>query len=255
MCTAVILLRSGHDWPVLLAANRDEMAARPWAAPARHWPDRPHAAAGLDILAGGTWMGVNDDGLFACVLNRPGALGPMGGKRSRGELPLEALDHAEAHAAAEALAALEPASYRPFNMLIADVRGAFWLRSDGESVQAAPVPEGLSMLTARDLNDTAASPRMRAWLPRFRAAPAPDPDAGAGAGGWFAWEALLAGKSASGEKGEDMCIDTDESGFGTVSSSLLALRAPGAPRGAPRIIWRFCPGPPGGEAAFAAVTL
>ena len=72
--------------------------------PGRHWPDRPQVRGGLDSLAGGTWLGVNDDGLVAAVLNRRGTLGPEPGKRSRGELVLEALDHAEAYDAAEALA-------------------------------------------------------------------------------------------------------------------------------------------------------
>ncbi|HEY7688883.1 MAG TPA: NRDE family protein, partial [Dongiaceae bacterium] len=59
MCTLVILFRPGHDWPVIVGANRDEMADRPWAPPARHWPDRPQVVAGLDKLAGGSWLGVN----------------------------------------------------------------------------------------------------------------------------------------------------------------------------------------------------
>ena len=32
MCTVVVLRRPGHDWPLILAANRDEMAERPSAA-------------------------------------------------------------------------------------------------------------------------------------------------------------------------------------------------------------------------------
>ncbi len=60
MCTLVILRRPGHDWPTLLAVNRDEMVDRPWDPPARHWPDRLRVIAGLDRHAGGTWLGVYD---------------------------------------------------------------------------------------------------------------------------------------------------------------------------------------------------
>ncbi|NBP73538.1 MAG: hypothetical protein EBU57_10365, partial [Alphaproteobacteria bacterium] len=67
MCTVVILRRPGHDWPLLIAANRDEMAGRPWDPPARHWPDRENVVAGIDRLAGGTWMGLNDEGVAACI--------------------------------------------------------------------------------------------------------------------------------------------------------------------------------------------
>jgi len=41
MCSVVIDYRPDADWPVILAANRDEMLARPWDPPGRHWPDRP----------------------------------------------------------------------------------------------------------------------------------------------------------------------------------------------------------------------
>ena len=90
------LRRPGTAWPLVLAANRDELASRPARPPARHWPDRAEVVAGLDVQAGGSWLGINDHGVVAGVLNRTGTLGPAAGKRSRGELVLEALDHADA---------------------------------------------------------------------------------------------------------------------------------------------------------------
>ncbi|MBF0307513.1 MAG: NRDE family protein, partial [Alphaproteobacteria bacterium] len=162
MCTVIVLHRPNLAWPLILAANRDEMAGRPWRPPARHWRDRENVVAGLDELAGGTWMGLNDTGVVACVLNRIGTLGPAPGKRSRGELPLEALDHPDAALAVAALADLDPRAWRPFNMVVADDRDAFWLRSTGAGrVRVARMPEGLSMLTARDLDDPA-DPRIAA---------------------------------------------------------------------------------------------
>src|SRR5580704_17521452 len=128
MCTFVILRRPGQDWPVLIAANRDEMIDRPWQPPGRHWPDRPEWVAGLDELAAGSWLGINDFGVVAGILNRYGSLGPAPGQRSRGELVLEALDHADARDAAEALGHIDPSAYRPFNMIVADNRDAFWIR-------------------------------------------------------------------------------------------------------------------------------
>jgi hypothetical protein len=256
MCTVVILRRPGHDWPLLLAANRDEMRERPWAPPARHWPDRSHVVAGIDLEASGTWLGVNDDGLTAAVLNRPQSLGPAAGYRSRGELPLEALDHADAATAAQALAAIDPAAYRTFNMVIADQLDAFWLRSagseegvaEGAGVEVMALPEGLSMITAYDLNDTA-DRRIRDALPRFQAAPAPDP----GTGDWTSWESLLASREygTGGGPGDAMNVVTDM-GFGTVSSSLIAL--PSYVRAGVKPLWLFAPERPD-EAAFEAVSL
>ncbi len=242
MCTLVILLRPGHEWPLILAANRDEQAGRAWRAPGRHWADRPQVVAGMDELGEGSWLGMNDYGLVAGVMNRAGSLGPAPGKRSRGELVLEALDHAEARAAAEALADLNPAAYRPFNLFAGDVHGAFWLRNTGsradDGVEVYPLPAGLSMLTAHDLNDPQ-SPRIRAYLPRFRAAPVPDPEAG----DWDAWTALLASRLHDEREGPTaaMNVETD-TGLRTLSSALIALPAPG--RAGVKPVWRFAPGPP-----------
>lgn len=222
MCTAVISFRPGTAWPLILAANRDEMADRPWLPPARHWPEWPEVVAGLDELAGGTWIGINDHGVVAAVLNRMGSLGPQAGKRSRGELVLEALDNADAATAAEQLSHLEPSAYRTFNMIVADNSGAFWLRNLGRRdspVASRRLPEGVSMLTARDLNDPS-SPRISRHLADFQSALAPEPDLD----DWEAWQDLMS-RPALNDPMDGMIID-DQSGFGTVSSSLVALPRP-----------------------------
>ena len=246
MCTLVILRRPGLAWPLILAANRDELRSRPARPPARHWPDRPEIVAGLDELAGGTWLGVNDHRLVAAVLNRRGSLGPTPGKRSRGELVLEALDHADAGLAAEALAELDPAAYRTFNLVIADAEDGFLLsNTGGPRMRVQPLPPGLSMLEAGDLNDPG-SARTRRYLPLFRSAPVPDP----GEDRWEAWKELLAERaSASGDPREAMTIVTDGE-YGTVSSSLLAL--PPYPSEQP--VWLYADGRPG-EAFWTRVAL
>ncbi len=246
MCTLVVLRRPGHDWPLIIAANRDEKRDRPWAPPGRHWPDRGHVTAGLDALAGGAWLGINDDGLVSGVLNRSGTLGPDPSLRSRGELVLEALDHAEAQVAAEALGGLEPLAYRPFNLFVGDARRAFWICSileNGEpGMRVMEIPDGISMLTDMDRNDPA-SPRVRLYLPRFEAAPSPDPEKD----DWGWWQALLADKefaSGSGPRGA-MNIDISMAAagqFGTVSSSLIAL--PGTITPERKTRWLFAAGAP-----------
>ncbi len=227
MCTVVIARRPGHAWPLLLAANRDEMGDRPSRAPARHWPDRPDVTAGLDELAGGSWLGINDAGVVAAILNRRNSLGPAPGLRSRGELVLDALDHADAAPAAEALAGLAAQAYRSFNLLIADDRDAFWLRGLGPEGPPRPaltrLPVGLSMLTASDLDDPA-DPRIALHLPRWRAAELPDPAMGE----WRAWETMLASRKHGGDPRGAMSFRL-ASGFATVSSAIVALPDRGSP--------------------------
>ena len=115
MCSIVVLRQSDSEWPIIIGANRDEMIERKSLPPDRHWSEQNHIIGGKDIEAGGTWLAVNDYGLVAAVLNRMDTLGPMKNKRSRGELILDALEHADASEAINAILDLEKKSYRGFN--------------------------------------------------------------------------------------------------------------------------------------------
>ena len=233
MCTVILLRRPGHRWPLVLGANRDEMRDRAALPPGRHWPARPDIVAGLDRLAGGSWLGVNDHGVAAAILNRVGTLGPAAGKRSRGELVLDALDYPDAAEAAAMLGALEPDAYRPFNLVIADNSDAFWLAHRGTGgIAVTAIPPGISMLTARELDDPT-SPRIRRYRDRFIGAPAPDPEQD----DWRAWQALLDDVEPDPQLGPESAMRFAlTNGFGTVSSSVIALAAPGMPA---RAAWRF----------------
>jgi hypothetical protein len=187
MCTVVLLRRPGEAWPVFIGANRDEKLDRAWDPPAAWWRDRPGVVGGRDREAGGTWMAANAAGVVAAVLNRPGSLGPAPGKRSRGELPLLALERATAEAAVAALAALPAAEWRPFNMVVADRARAFFVRGTGIGrPEALPLPEGVSMVTALDPNDLS-SPRTARHLPRFQAAARPSRTGTTGRNGKRCW--------------------------------------------------------------------
>jgi len=211
----------------LLAANRDERLSRPWDPPASHWPGQPGVVAGRDRTAGGTWMGLNRHGVVAAILNRAGTLGPVLGKRSRGELPLLALAHSTAQQGAGAIAALDAGEWRDFNMVLADRTGAILIRGLGHPC-ARTLEEGVSMVTAYDPNDLE-SPRVARHLPRFRGAPPNSPD------DWDSWRAILSDRA--GHTGEQINV-VPRGGFGTVSSSFLAIPEHGAP------VWLFAAGPP-----------
>jgi len=240
VCTLVILRRPGHDWPLLLAANRDEIRHRPAEPPARHWPDRPAVVAGLDRTGGGSWLGMNDQVVVAAIMNRTGSLGPAPGKRSRGELVLEALDHTEAKSAAGALADLDPNAYRPFNLLVADTIDAYWLRHGGDGeIRVHTIPPGLHMLSDTELDDSG-HPRIRSYLQRFRSAEIPDPQHDH----WQAWQDLLASRTYSAEADPTAAMNLEErpDGFGTVSSALIAVPAYPGFASLPR--WLHAEGPP-----------
>lgn len=261
MCTVTLLSRPGHKWPLLFAGNRDEMSNRPWQKPARHWTDRPDVVAGLDETAGGSWLGTNDFGLLACVLNRRGSLGPMADKRSRGELVLEALDHADSYDAAMALADLNSKAYRSFNLIIADYKKAFWLRNDDEkhpgNIEIFPIPKGIFMITAGDGNDN--SPRIETHKADFGKT-TPDPENKE----WSGWQEILSRQNHDPKKAMTIIAPpgitppgATSSGFETSSSSLIALPAPEtvSKEGTPaKTQWLFAAGKPG-ETAYEEISI
>ncbi len=229
MCTVIVSRQPGATWPLLLAANRDERLDRPWDPPGPHWPDHPGVLGGRDRTGGGSWMAVSDAGVVVTVLNRPGSLGPAAGKRSRGELPLLALQAPSAERAAAALAGLDAGDWRPFNAVVADADTAWFVAGLGHGhATATALPPGLHMVTAHPPNDPA-SPRTARHHPRFAASPRPMPP------DWGEWPRLMA--DSRGEAGEMLNIPP-LGGFGTLCTSLLAL-GPGGARH-----WLFSPGPP-----------
>jgi uncharacterized protein with NRDE domain len=83
----VLICRVGES--PLLAANRDEAYARPFRAPSRWVADTPFWAP-RDEEEGGTWIGVNRNGLLAAITNRS-RLEETPGLESRGHLVAGAL--------------------------------------------------------------------------------------------------------------------------------------------------------------------
>lgn len=141
MCLIVVGWRVHPDYPLLVAANRDEFHARPTASASR-WPQAPRVFGGRDLEAGGTWLGISESGRFAAVTNvREPGMAP--GTRSRGGLPSHflltgspALDYARSIAGHE---------YAGFNLLLADGNDLVYCSNrDGEPRVLPPGIYGLS---------------------------------------------------------------------------------------------------------------
>ncbi|MFI5035023.1 MAG: NRDE family protein [Acidimicrobiales bacterium] len=87
MCLLVVRWREDPDLPLIIGANRDERLDRPATAWTLLDAGPPRLVGGRDELAGGSWLAINDRGVFAGLTNQPaGERDPA--KRSRGELPL-----------------------------------------------------------------------------------------------------------------------------------------------------------------------
>src|SRR6266850_6639682 len=113
MCTLVLYFQVFPQYPLVIAANRDESLARPSSPPTLLHPT-PWIYGGQDLLAGGTWLGINEYGLMAAVLNRR-ALHPADPhRRSRGLLCLDSLKHTSSSAAQQWISTQSALQYNPF---------------------------------------------------------------------------------------------------------------------------------------------
>jgi uncharacterized protein with NRDE domain len=148
MCLIALAWNAHPRWRLVLAGNRDEFHARP-SAPLARWQDRP-MIGGRDLEAGGTWLGVTDDGCCSVVTNVRDPRDPQAG-RSRGLLALDYLC-GERDAAAHATQLMaEAGAYRPFNLLTFDTRDAFYLGNrPGPRKQA--IDDGVHGLSNADFN-------------------------------------------------------------------------------------------------------
>ena len=167
MCTVILLRRPAMPGRPLIAANRDERLDRAWDPPGRLVAGPARRGRRPRPPGGGTWMAPRG-GVVATVLNRPGSLGPAPGKRSRGELPLLALEAGRPTPPRRRIAALPAGEWRPFDMVVADGQGCLCSCAARRGpAEVVPSREGVSMVTAHDPNDLA-SPRTARHLPRFR---------------------------------------------------------------------------------------
>lgn len=129
----------------MVAANRDEFLDRPTEAPTlRTASHTRRIVAPRDLRAGGTWLGVNDAGVFAAVTNRR-CPSPDPTRRSRGLLVMEALAEPSARAAAKRLGQAAEGAFNPFNLLVADAETAHLVTYE-EAPETRDLPPGLHVV-------------------------------------------------------------------------------------------------------------
>lgn len=119
MCLILLAWQQNRDYPLVLAANRDEYYHRPTAT-AAPWPDQPGIIGGRDLLQGGSWLAMSRNGRFAAVTNFREPMPALDPPRSRGQLVSDYLQ--EQSSPAEYLARMEALGqlYRGFSLLVGD---------------------------------------------------------------------------------------------------------------------------------------
>ena len=125
MCLILLAWRKHPQFPLVVAANRDEFHARP-AERAGFWPDHPDILAGRDLEAKGTWLGISRSGRFAAVTNYRGGR-DANAKESRGALVSRFLLSHSNSKAFMATTEKSKNSFSGFNLLVADGKELQWL--------------------------------------------------------------------------------------------------------------------------------
>jgi uncharacterized protein with NRDE domain len=143
MCLMLFAYRVHPEYPLVVAANRDEFHRRP-SAPAQWW-NAPDILAGRDLEAGGSWMGVNRRGRFAAVTNFRDPPAQRPGLRSRGALIVETLQDARPGEAVLQDLQSQGQLYNGFNLVFGGIDGVFSYASrDGAARALTPGLYGLS---------------------------------------------------------------------------------------------------------------
>lgn len=119
MCLILAAWRTHPQYPLVIAANRDEFFTRP-ARSASFWPEAPNLLAGRDLSAGGTWLGITRNGRFAALTNFRDPTREKSAATSRGALVTGFLQGTAT--ALDYLASIEreDVQYNGFNLLVCD---------------------------------------------------------------------------------------------------------------------------------------
>lgn len=152
MCLLAIQYRLVPEAPILVAANREEFYDRKSQPPSIQ-SGKPRILSGTDLQAGGTWLGVNQNGLFVGATNRM-KMSPPVAPRSRGVLCRELLRASSAQNAMElAMEELSTGAYDGVNYVVADAESG-WCVHGGDDLSVKEMEEGLNIVANRNMNDS-----------------------------------------------------------------------------------------------------
>ena len=217
MCIMAVMHQTVPNYPIVIAANRDEYYSRAALGP-RVLQQSPTIWGGRDQQANGSWLGVNAYGLVVGLTNRRmSEEQPHDEKRrSRGLLCLDALRLRRPEEVVSWLAGEPDDRYNPFNLLVMDAEAALWIAYDDKPSFTWLEP-GLHILANRDLNDTESLrvQRARNLITPFQSC---------------SLDALIPHLQCVCRDHQDdaadrdaLCMHRDETQYGTVSSSILTL--------------------------------
>jgi uncharacterized protein with NRDE domain len=144
MCLILFAWQVDRNYPLIVAANRDEFFNRPTSV-AGFWPEATSVLAGRDLEAGGTWMGVTTAGRFAALTNVRDPEQMNKGRPSRGKLVADFLVGSQLPDLYTEQSLAFGSQCNGYNLLVGDQDSLWWSSNvSGESRKLEPGIYGLS---------------------------------------------------------------------------------------------------------------
>ena len=160
-------------YPLVLAANRDELYARPTRSPETI---APGLVGGIDVQSGGTWLALDTRrGRFAAVTNQRALGARPADVRSRGLAVKELAADDDQDAYVEAL---DPRAYASMNLVWGSAKrvAIAYVRHEGDKVLLGPLAPGIHVLSNDELEspDFPRTAKLRAAIAPHVHAPWPE---------------------------------------------------------------------------------
>ncbi|TWI71593.1 uncharacterized protein with NRDE domain [Desulfobotulus alkaliphilus] len=145
MCLILFAVQQHPDWPLIVAANRDEFHRRP-TEPARLRNASPPVIAGKDLQEGGTWMGIAPETLlFAALTNYRDPFSRKDPAPSRGHIVEQALGSGEDMESFLKKLKNEASAFNGFNLICGTPEKLFYYSNQTE--KSLVIPSGVHGLS------------------------------------------------------------------------------------------------------------
>jgi len=125
MCLLTFSWKKHADYRLILLANRDEFYERK-TQKADFWEENPAILAGKDLEAGGTWLGIHQNGNFTALTNYRNLKNLKTNAPSRGKLPLDWLESTDTAPHYLEKIQATASTYNGFNLLIGNLENLYY---------------------------------------------------------------------------------------------------------------------------------
>ena len=151
MCFLLLAINKSSNYPIILAANRDEYYQRNTST-LKFWDDKPHILGGRDLEQGGTWMAVSKSGKFAAITNFREAKCTQIPQRSRGLLITDYLGTDITTKQFTKQLEKQADQYDGFNLIFGEMTNTLFYYSNRNDQRSQPLESGIYALSNHLLN-------------------------------------------------------------------------------------------------------